>query len=378
MSLISGLIVGLNGGLGFGDPVGAGTAMTVTIADSSDPLTGGTNVTYTIQPTTTGAAGATSVTCTITLDASLSWVSSSGAGWAFGRVGQVVTAQLNMMPVGAATPIVIVAGAPNANATITTTVTLTATNAAQANDSEVTTVVVAGGDGPGGLIMTPTSGAAFLALTGRTPRNIYPCQDASGNLVDTVGAMNLIANAAPLYTQAVAGWTRVGVGFNQTAAQRFAVATGVGPNPGATPVAMLAYCTFRTPAAVREVFYIEDAGAAVKVAVLCTAGGLLRSQCIATTNDGTVDHRDTLVHPVLLTIDTAATTINRYSDLEKDNGTYAATPADAPKGLGAAAGATSWLGECVYFVILEGANAQFTDAQAKTFLQSFGWTIPWT
>jgi hypothetical protein len=73
-----------------------------------------------------------------------------------------------------------------------------------------------------------------------------------------------------------------------------------------------------------------------------------------------------------------ATSINRYTNLEKDNGTFAVGVASGIKGIGALASSNSWLGECVALWVLTGVEAQFTDAQAKTFLQSFGWTIPWS
>lgn len=234
------------------------------------------------------------------------------------------------------------------------------------------------GDGPGGLIQAPMTAVGFAALTGRTPTHAYTCQEASGNLADQIGSVNLVAAGTPLYQQTIAGWTRKGVGFNETLNQRFAVGAGSGPNATVTPVAMLIYFTCRTPAAMRNMLILSDAGATARSCALNGVTGLLRTQCAATTNDGVVDHRDGAVHPLLLTLDIAGSNTNRYTDLEKDNGTFAAGVLDGNKGIGALTGLNSHLGEVAGLWIFEGTDAQFTDAQAKALLQGLGWSIPWT
>lgn len=234
------------------------------------------------------------------------------------------------------------------------------------------------GDGPGGLIQAPMSGASFVALTTRTPTHSYTCQEASGNLIDQIGAVNLVANATPLYQQSVSGWTRKGVGFNETLNQRFSVGAGVGPNPTLTPIAMLCYFTHRTPSTMRNILTISDAGGSARSCMLGGITGLLRTQCAATTNDGIVDHRDGAVHAGLLTYDAVGTNTNRYTDLEKDNGTFAVGVLDGVKGIGALSALNSHIGEILALWIFDGVDAQFTDAQAKSMLQSLGWIIPWT
>ena len=234
------------------------------------------------------------------------------------------------------------------------------------------------GDGPSGSILVPMTGASFSAATGRTPTHAYTCQEASGNLIDQVGAVNLVAAGTPLYQQTVSGWTRKGVGFNETVNQRFSVSAGTGWNATVTPVAILAYFTVRTPAAMRNVIILSDAGAAACSCMLNGVTGLLRTQCAATTNDGVTDHRDSAVHAGLLTLDIAGTTTNRYTDLEKDNGTFAAGVLDGIKGIGALSGLNSHLGEVLALWVFEGTDAQFSDAQAKSMLQALGWSPPWS
>ena len=235
------------------------------------------------------------------------------------------------------------------------------------------------GDGPSGSILVPMTGPAFLAATGRTPTHAYSCQEASGNLIDQIGSVNLVPAGAPLFLQPVSNWVRKGVGFNETVNQRFSVAAGTGWNVTLTPVAMLAYVTARTAAAVRSLLIITDAGGTARSGVSVTTGGLLRTQCGSTLNDGTIDHRDAAVHPVLLTIDVGGSVTNRYTNIEKDNGTFGAGAVDGTKGIGAYAGLNSHLGEVLALWVFEGSDAQFSDAQAKTMLTNLGWSgIPWS
>lgn len=232
------------------------------------------------------------------------------------------------------------------------------------------------GDGPNGTIKVPMSAASFLATTGRNATHAYTCQEPSGNLIDQIGAMPLIPNVAPpLYSVPVPGWSRVGVGFNHTAAQRISVGAGVGPNPTATPVAMLVYFTMRVTAGANEMLMLAESGATTSVAVYEVAGAL-DTQCNGNFNLGTVNHEDGAVHAMLLTYDPAGS-VNRYSDLERDDGTFGAGVLDGIKGLGAAAAQNSFTGEVLAFWILQGADAQFTALQAKTFLLSLGWAPPW-
>lgn len=232
------------------------------------------------------------------------------------------------------------------------------------------------GDGPNGNILVPMTAASFLAATGRNATHAYSCQEASGNLVDQIDSLNMVAANTPLYQQSVTGWTRKGVGFNRGTSQRFGVAAGVGPDPTTHPVTMLIYYTTRATVGANEVLNIAESGGTSCRAM--DAAGILTTQCVGASNAGTVDHRDGNVHPLLFTYDQGNSTVNRYTDLERDDGTFAAGVVDGLKAIGAGVAQNSWLGECLAWWILENADAQFTAAQAKSFLQSLGWTIPWS
>lgn len=231
------------------------------------------------------------------------------------------------------------------------------------------------GDGPGDSIKVPMSAASFLSATGRNATHAYTCQESSGNLIDQIGSMDLVAANSPLYSVPVTGWTRVGVGFNHTTAQRFSVNAGTGPDPTLTPVAMLIYFTTRVTAGANEMLMLSESGATTSVAVYEVAGAL-DTQCNSNFNLGSVNHEDGAVHAMLLTYDPAGS-VNRYSDLERDDGTFGAGVLDGIKGLGATTAQNSFTGEVLAYWILQGTDAQFTALQAKTFLQSLGWPPLW-
>lgn len=234
------------------------------------------------------------------------------------------------------------------------------------------------GDGPGQMIKVPMSAASFLSTTGRNATHAYTCQEASGNLIDQIGSLNMVAIGGPLYAVPVVGWTRVGVGFNRTNSQGFNVGAGVGPNPTATPVAMLIYYTTRATVGQNELLMISDGGPNAWVMAMDngSSGGTLSTFCGAAINAGVSPHQDGAVHPLLITYDPAGT-VNRYTDLERDDGTFAAGVIDGVKGIGADGTQASHLGEVLAYWILQGADAQFTALQARTLLQSLGWAPPW-
>lgn len=365
------------------------TTLSVAIGESVDPVITVVNFGMLVTTGNLGAIDATGVVVTVTLDASLAYVSSVGTGWSTGAIGQIVTCTRATMAPGGAPTITITCTSGTAALTATTTVTAIAANATIVNDSEDTTVKLVDRDATSGRRM-PSSVTQWNSLNAynvaigtlnfvaKVPTHGYGCQEASGNLIDQIGSMNLAAAGTPLYQQAVAGQTNKGVGFNEGVNQRFSVGSGTGPNPTLTPVATLTYFTGRTPAAMRGMVLLSDAGAASRSAMLFATTGFLRTQCAATTNDGIVDHRDSAMHAGLLTYDLAGTTTNRYSDLEKDTGTFAAGVLDGTKGLGAVGGQNSHLGEVVRHWIFEGTDAQHTDASAKALLQALEWAPGWT
>ena len=194
------------------------------------------------------------------------------------------------------------------------------------------------------LIYTPASAAewtTFNTATGRTavPSNLYLCQEAAGNLTDTIGGVSLVANASPLYQQAISGWTRKGVGFNETASQRFLAGAGVGPNPATQSVAWLVYANVTAiPGTTRDIVCAATGASPLKLQTLNSTGAKLRSLCIAAGVNGVSDPTSTGLQPMLMVYDRTLGQLNHYTLQEKFSGTYSAAVVDASKGFGAGTG----------------------------------------
>lgn len=232
-------------------------------------------------------------------------------------------------------------------------------------------------DGPSSAIRVP-SNAFQWSMLGYTPTHLFLCQEASGNLADTIGALTLTANATPLYQQTVTNWTRKFVGFSQAAAQRFSAAAGVGPNPATTDVFWLAY--YVSDAAPGGVRGLLNAGANLGVGLVNGSNNVRLSIAGVTADDSTTNPvGDDLVHPLGLLQDATNSRTGLFLDEAKTLGTHAAAT-DGTKGLGAgvfSASAPANSG-AVYLVIFTGANARLSDAQIKTLYQTLGWTVPWS
>lgn len=354
----------------------ASTTLTVTVTDATDPIVGGQNEVYTIQVTNTGGATANSVSVTITLDASLTWVSQSGVGWTLGHSGQTVTATLASLAVGPANAITVTATTANVTASISTSAQVTCSNASTVNGSATTQVNKVSKDATSGIYVPETS-AEWTALSLTAPADLWLTQESSGNLADSIGSVTLTANASPSYSNAITGWTRVGVGFTEgTANQRITAAAGVGPSPATTSIAILAYLKITTAAAgaTRGIL-----GLGSNLAVQQQSGfQKIRIACVGVNTNGTANYADGSVHPFLFVYDRTNTKVVVYTDLETFTGTYGAGALDGNKGYGAGGSVTTPTGmNVLYGAMYTGASAEAlsTQATAKSYLQALNWTI---
>lgn len=217
-----------------------------------------------------------------------------------------------------------------------------------------------------------------FGLGGYTVSHLYLCQEASGNLTDSIGGVTLTANATPLYQQAMAGWDRDFVGFSQAASQRFTAAGGVGPNPATTDVFWCAYMVLDTlPGGLRGVL-----AAGANCAVIMSAAGALRLSIAGVTVDDSTTRTDLddLVHPIGLLQDATNTRTGLFTDEAKTLGTHAAAT-DGLKGIGGntvSGSSPPALAGSLYMFVMTGAAARMSDAQIKSLYQWLGWTVPWS
>ena len=217
------------------------------------------------------------------------------------------------------------------------------------------------------------------SLVGLTITHLYLCQESSGNLADAgPGGIVLTANATPLYQQTHAGWSRFFVGYNQTTSQRFAMASGVGPNPATGATLWIKYSAMPTaPGGVRGVI---NTGGNHGVGLVNLAPQNLRfSVGGATVDDSTTNPvADDLVHFVADLHDPVNSRSVLYTDEAKTPATYAAAT-DGVKGDGAGIFSASPPGMVTCLIaVAAGANAQKSDAEIKALAERLKWTIPWS
>lgn len=240
----------------------------------------------------------------------------------------------------------------------------------QVTTTVAATVPVDGTSGKG----VPLTLADYALVTSKVPSHTWGMQDASGNPVATVGT-NLTATGASIaYQQSVAGWTRVAIQIPEISGRRLAFTTGGPMNPASGSVAWFAYIDVVSNSSTQPVITLSNNATPMHCQVTTTPVSSLR--VAANTANGTGNPITAGVIPWLIVYNKTASTAKLYTSQEIITGTYNSGVGDGTvKGFGGSG--TS----CVMNILLgagfEGANAEFSDANARSFLQALGWTIPW-
>lgn len=390
MSLVSGLRSGLRSVLRSGLNPSDGdapvtTTLTVALTDSTDPVITAINFTYAFVVTNTGAVDATTVTATVTLDASLAFVSGSGTGWTVGAAGQVVTCTRATLAAGAAPTVTVTVTSGGAALTASSAGDASASNAPAATQAVQTTVVklvakdaTSGIRVPASLTQWQDFNAYHVAIgtlnyPNVTPSALYLCQEASGNLADSIGSATLtLSGTGHLFQQAVAGWTRVALKcVDATAGQKW-ITTTTAPNPSTTSTNWMSLISFpaASPAAARDLMASQAA-----LDMRFSTAGKLTVINGASTN-GTADPRNA-VHIVEMKHDVTNSAFLGYTDQEKITGTFGAAASNTAFAVGGQQTSASGAAY-LYLAIFTGAAAELTDAQHKARQTAMGFAPPWS
>lgn len=375
-AMIAGVIVTYAGG---GAPT---TTTTTSVTDGTDPLMGGKGLAYTVQVTNTGGIDATSLSCATTLDASLSYVSSSGTGWSCGVAGQVVTCTLATLAVGPANPITINVTSSNTTASISTSAATSGSNFSTSNGSQSTQINAVTRDATSGIYLPTTSAEWATALLQAGIASGGPSSSwdftslPSGNASDLIGSNTLtVSGASWAYQQAVTGWSKTALTVPDGLAGHNAQNTTTVPDIGTTSgllIAVVAYPT-STPAATRRMFRWNSTGVAVGINATpkftATSGGAGGS-----TANGTAVPTST-VQPVILEVNRTATS-NVVDDFQEELVPGFGTYSGLALGFGSS-GSNSCGCQYLTAAMFTGAAAELTQAQRRTLLQVLGWTVAW-
>lgn len=214
--------------------------------------------------------------------------------------------------------------------------------------------------------------AAGLSMA--NPDSLWLCQEAAGNLADSIGALTLTAIGAPLYQQAAAGWTRKAVSVSADgAADRFAATAGVGPSPATTSQLWLILGTMpATPAGTRFFLGLNLTGGLSNHRLgHLLASGFPRSQVNGVNVDGSNSISNEL-QACAVKLNNTASEAKSYTLDEKLTNAFVAV-ADGTKGFG-----NGSLIKVVYAAMWSGAAAEVADADFKALLQAMGFTVAWS
>jgi len=216
--------------------------------------------------------------------------------------------------------------------------------------------------------------AAGIASGG--PTSLWLCQEASGNLADSIGSNTLTANGAPAYAQAVGGWTRKAIVFTVDTVGQRASAVIAAFAPATHSTLSIAYIAFSaTPAGTRRVLDIGDGGTAGYIEHQITTGKLA-IHVGANTSATAATYSGIGVVPVVAKHNVTASAQALYTGTDKCIPTFAALTGTV-QGIGATTGSST--GQVtLYMATFVDAAAELSDAQVKTLLITLGWVVTWT
>lgn len=259
----------------------------------------------------------------------------------------------------------------------TKSVTLTVTDNGGLTHSKTADVVVdITKDGPASAIRVPLATADFTALGLSTPDYLWPVQEASGNLVPTIGNVlaALAANATPLYQQTVTNWTRKGVGTtDNTAGQRFGSTAAQLDVAAGQSMCFLFYASISlvgTPSNRRL------GGRATNGIRITASTGVPITAHGGLTQAGAQNHADGVVRPWLWYRNATTNASGLMTNLEHIVGTHDES-AIAATNWTIGADSTNLPPTARYLWAGMWIGAAAEAIAAKATLQTLGWTIPW-
>lgn len=225
----------------------------------------------------------------------------------------------------------------------------------------------------------PASNAEWTALmaaaglaTGN-PSALYLCQEASGNLADSIGTFTLTGGGAGrTYQQPVSGWSRLSVVTTDNATSTL-INTDAGlPDIGSASCTLLAYELLNsTPGGTRTNLGLGTTSLSARL----TATPAHQITNGVTTGTGAANPSGA-VRPVLLQTDKTAGTETLYTDQETVTTAFSLTPTGKRVwfgGVGSGASPVSLLYSAVFF----NAAAELSLAQVRTLFQTLGFTVAW-
>lgn len=224
-------------------------------------------------------------------------------------------------------------------------------------------------------IYTPanaTEWAAVMSVAGISsggPSLLWLCQEASGNLADSIGAFTgTLTGGPPSFQQAIAGWSRKGITGADAGTTVFANTAAGLPDPATTSNLILTYSIVTAAGAASRV--MADMGTALATSQVLTVTPIIRLDS-GSVFDGT-NNPTGAVRPYWFQYNVTANASAIYTDQEKITGSKRATTGKRIRLLG------GFPGSLLYCAAFFGPAAEMSAAQIKSLSQTLNWTIPWS
>jgi len=210
---------------------------------------------------------------------------------------------------------------------------------------------------------------ATAGIASGGPSLLWGCQEASGNLADSIGTFTGTVSGTPVtYQQAVAGWTRKGIAGSDAGTGLVTNSDAGLPDPATASTLTIGYVILNSiPAALRVYGTIIGSGVPTYDAVLNTG----RLQAVSSSSVSGAVSSVGAVRPIGFIYDVTNNRVAGWSDQEILAPIKGATTGKIFQDR------LGFPGAILYRVAFFGAAAELTNAQIKTLLQTLGWTIPW-
>lgn len=203
------------------------------------------------------------------------------------------------------------------------------------------------------------------------PGALHLCQEASGNLADSIGSFTLTASGTGLtYQSAVTGWSRFGIATTDAGTGQFSTSSASLPDPASGSYLIIAY--YKLNAANTVIRTMTQIGTATGTFNRFSAADKLQGVSGANSGTGT-GVPEGAVRPYVLLYDFTNNRAAAYSDQDKILFARGATTGKSLKW-----GVSDPGGALLYHVAFFNAAAELSDAAIKRLLQTLGWTVAWT
>lgn len=211
------------------------------------------------------------------------------------------------------------------------------------------------------------------------PDHLWLCQEAAGNLSDSIGAESLTKFNNTLYQQSVAGWTRKAVGTDDSTDAFYnfnAAGGGLGQlSPGGLSHLVIAYIGLTgTPGTTRQVLTLDTnldtRTTHVTTGPVYSARGNGVSTVDGASNPGTDVRFVAMLH------NKAATEFSVITDQEKLTTSWVAPTEGGSRYLSFGDGCDS--ARLLYMAVFTGVNAEVSSATVRSLMQALGWNPSWS